>query len=120
MDNGSLDRKDSSISDHSRLVIEPVIAESDNCRAQHAEEPVSLISFETTEAPVQTEVIRQLSPPPVLAEVQDLIPALSPHVTEADCTTETPSSDEFVRAETPLQLHIVRVNNLSLFYVVFF
>lgn len=51
-------------------------------------------------------VIRQPSPPPVLAEAQDLVPTVSPHVNEAGCKTETLSSDSFVRGEPPLQLHI--------------
>ncbi|KAF7819889.1 AMSH-like ubiquitin thioesterase 1 [Senna tora] len=106
LDDGSLDKKDNSILDHSRSDVESIIPESEDCKAQHAEEPISLISFETTEVPVQTDIIRQPSPPPVLAEVQDLIPAVSPHVAEAECKIETPSSDELVHGETPLQLHI--------------
>ena len=95
--------------------LEPVVAVSENCQAQHAEEPVSLISFETTEVAAPTVVIRQPSPPPVLAEVQDLIPALSPQVEKEECKIEAPTTDEIVRAETPLQLHIVRVNNMPFF-----
>ncbi|KAH1241226.1 AMSH-like ubiquitin thioesterase 1 [Glycine max] len=69
-------------------------------------EPPSLISFETTETSAQIEVIRQPSPPPVLAEVQDLVPAVSPCVNEAGCKTEIPSSDSSVHVEAPMQLHI--------------
>lgn len=97
--------------------LEPVVAVSENCQAQHTEEPVSLISFETTEVAAPTEVvIRQPSPPPVLAEVQDLIPALSPQVEKEEYKIEAPTPDEIVRAETPLQLHIVRVNNILSFF----
>ncbi|XP_028800137.1 AMSH-like ubiquitin thioesterase 1 [Neltuma alba] len=100
------DKKDNSISDNSRLDREPVLAVSENCHAQHTVEPVSLISFETTEVSAPIEVIRQPSPPPVLAEVQDLIPAMSAQFTEAESKIEAPASDDIVRAETPLQLHI--------------
>ncbi|PQQ10715.1 AMSH-like ubiquitin thioesterase 1 isoform X1 [Prunus yedoensis var. nudiflora] len=56
--------------------------------------------------PDHTKIIRQPSPPPVLAEVQDLIPAVSPQVPEVECGLETLSSDDLLRAESPLQLHI--------------
>ncbi|KAK4280794.1 hypothetical protein QN277_012369 [Acacia crassicarpa] len=101
------DNKDNSIPDYSKLDLEPVDAVRENRQAQRTKEPVSLISFETTKVSAPTEVvIRQPFPPPVLAEVQDLIPALSPQVTEAECKIQAPTSDEIVRAETPLQLHI--------------
>lgn len=100
------DKRDNSNSDNSRLDLEPVVAVSENCQAEQTEEPVSLISFETTEVSSPTVVIRQPSPPPVLAEVQDLIPALSREVTEAGCKIEAPTSDEIGRAENPLQLHV--------------
>lgn len=81
---------------------------NDDSQSHNTEEPCSLISFETTEPPAHIEVIRQPSPPPVLAEVQDLIPAVSPQVSVAESGVEMLSTDEVVRAETPLQLHIVR------------
>ncbi|KAI4347194.1 hypothetical protein L6164_008028 [Bauhinia variegata] len=115
LENGSLDKKYDSISGKTGSDLESVLmqsedsqpklvrTQSEDCCAQNAEEPGSLISFETTEAPAHTDIIRQPSPPPVLAEVQDLVPAVSPHVT---CKTETPSSDSFIPGEAPLQLHI--------------
>uniref|UniRef100_A0A5B7A598 MPN domain-containing protein n=2 Tax=Davidia involucrata TaxID=16924 RepID=A0A5B7A598_DAVIN len=72
---------------------------------RHAEEPHSLISFETVETPLQMDIVRQPSPPPVLADVQDLIPALPP-VTEAEYGMENPEPDGLVCSESPLQLHI--------------
>ncbi|XP_019446250.1 PREDICTED: AMSH-like ubiquitin thioesterase 1 isoform X1 [Lupinus angustifolius] len=102
----SLNKQDNSVSEHNRSDLESILTQSEDCQAKHADEPPSLISFEETEIPPTPELIRQPSPPPVLAEVQDLVPAVSPHVHEVGCKTETPSSDSFVRAETPLQLHI--------------
>lgn len=73
-------------------------------------EEVSLISFdETTENPPPIKLIRQPSPPPVLAQVQDLIPAVSPQVSEPDFGLDS-LPDEALRAENPLQLHIVRLS----------
>ncbi|KAL9330216.1 hypothetical protein ACSQ67_005219 [Phaseolus vulgaris] len=104
LEDGSLSDKDNSISEQHRSDLESFVTQSDNSREKHVDEAPSLISFEATEIPTQIEVIRQPSPPPVLAEVQDLIPAVSPHVIEEGCKTEIQTTD--VRAESPLQLHI--------------
>lgn len=112
MEDGSLSDKDNSISAQHKSDLESLLTQSDNFQEKHADEAPSLISFEATEIPTQIEVIRQPSPPPVLAEVQDLIPAVSPHVIEEGCKTEIPTSDSIVRAESPLELHIVRTNNI--------
>lgn len=95
-------------SEHERPSLEPILTQSnDDGQMRRTEEP-SLISFESTETPEPPQLIRQPSPPPVLAEVQDLIPAISPQVSEVESELETLSSDEFLRAESPLELHIVR------------
>ena len=113
MVDGSLTKNDNSISEQHKSDLESILTQSDDCKAKHADEAPSLISFEATEIPAQIEVTRQPSPPPVLAEVQDLVPAMLPHVIEEGCKTEIPMSDSIVRAESPLQLHIVRANNLT-------
>lgn len=69
-----------------------------------AEELASLISFDTVETEVNN--IRQPSPPPVLADVQDIIPTTSPPVTEVECGREDPSSDALSCSESPMELHI--------------
>ncbi|KAK9926322.1 hypothetical protein M0R45_023560 [Rubus argutus] len=93
-------------SEHERPSLEPILTQSnDDGQIRRTEEP-SLISFESTETPEPPQLIRQPSPPPVLAEVQDLIPAISPQVSEVESELETLSSDEFLRAESPLELHI--------------
>ncbi|CAK8579580.1 unnamed protein product [Lathyrus sativus] len=106
LEDGSSNKKDNSISEHNRSDLESTLTQSEDCQVQQAEETPSLISFEETEDLDPIKVIRQPSPPPVLAEVQDLVPTVSPHVDEAGCKTETLSSDSFVRGESPLQLHI--------------
>ncbi|KAL1554802.1 ubiquitinyl hydrolase 1 [Salvia divinorum] len=71
---------------------------------QQIEESISLISFED-ESASQSEVIRQPSPPPVLAEVHDLIPASTPE-TQTESGLVNASDDALVCSEDPLQLHI--------------
>nr|XP_043611526.1 AMSH-like ubiquitin thioesterase 1 [Erigeron canadensis] len=72
-----------------------------NNNKPHVDEPGSLISFEEKlESPVQLDIIRQPSPPPVLAEVQDLLPA-SP---DTGPGSGNPIDD--VCSESPLELHI--------------
>ncbi|KAJ1405723.1 USP8 dimerization domain [Sesbania bispinosa] len=118
----SLNKKDNRIAEHNKSDLDSILTQSQDSQPQHApeppplisedsqpqpaQEPPSLISFEATETPAQIEVIRQPSPPPVLAEVQDLVPAVSPHINEAGCKAEVPSSNSCVHAESPLQLHI--------------
>ncbi|RDX89376.1 AMSH-like ubiquitin thioesterase 1 [Mucuna pruriens] len=106
LEDGSQNKKDNSITEQHRSDLESILTQSDDCQAKHADEAPSLISFEATEIPAQIEVIRQPSPPPVLAEVQDLVPAVSPHVNEEGYKTEITTPDSIVRAESPLQLHI--------------
>ncbi|KAK3440473.1 hypothetical protein EUGRSUZ_B00736 [Eucalyptus grandis] len=72
---------------------------------QTEEEPL-MISFETTETTVQADIIRQPSPPPVLAEVQDLIPGVSHEHNDLKCGLDKPASDNYICSESPLQLHI--------------
>ena len=80
----------------------------ENSQKFRVDEPCPMISFEESETiPVHINVTRQPSPPPVLAEVQDLVHAISPLVTETDCRIENPSADGLVHSESPLQLHIV-------------
>ncbi|KAH0975957.1 hypothetical protein GBA52_017856 [Prunus armeniaca] len=99
--------KDTSNSEPERSTLEPILTQNtDDGQMLPTEELRSLISFESTETPDHTKIIRQPSPPPVLAEVQDLIPAVSPQVPEVECGLETLSSDDLLRAESPLQLHI--------------
>lgn len=107
-----MSKKDDSIAEHYKSDIDSLVTQSEDCQPQpqpqlHDQEPPSLISFERTETTPAIEVIRQPSPPPVLAEVLDLVPAASPCVQEAGCKAEISSTDSCVHAEAPLQLHIV-------------
>lgn len=113
LEDESLNKKDNSIAEHHKSDLDSILTQIEDCQPQHqpqhqpqpSQEPPSLISFETSET--STQITRQPSPPPVLAEVQDLVPPVSPCVNEAGCKAEIPSSDSCVQAESPLQLHIV-------------
>ncbi|BAU02777.1 hypothetical protein LR48_Vigan10g022800 [Vigna angularis] len=107
----SVSKKDDSITEHYKSDLDSLVTQSEDCQPHpqpqlHDQEPPSLISFETTETTPAIEVIRQPSPPPVLAEVLDLVPAASPCVQEAGCKADISSTDSCVHAEAPLQLHI--------------
>ncbi|KAG5536112.1 hypothetical protein RHGRI_023784 [Rhododendron griersonianum] len=104
-ENGVLSEKASSDSENKKLHIEAIPPLNDDKKMNRDEEPASLISFESVETPLQTAIIRQPSPPPVLADVQDLIPPSDP-VTEADHGMEYSLSGGLVSSESPLQLHI--------------
>ncbi|XP_065637642.1 AMSH-like ubiquitin thioesterase 1 isoform X3 [Quercus suber] len=123
IEDGLAIREDCSNSGQEKSRQESILTSKDDTQKHCAEEPSSLISFETTQS--QPNIIRQPSPPPVLAEVQDsipavshpcspnvlaeiqdLIPAVSSQVSESGCGTEMSPKDNFVQAESPLQLHI--------------
>lgn len=106
---GTLMREDDSSSEQEVSSSESVQQKNDNHLIQESD---ALISFETVEDSGQIGIIRQPSPPPFLADVQDLIPTSTPD-TRTDCGLENSSSDALVRPEDPLQLHIVW------FYVLF-
>lgn len=90
-----------------RPVVESSAPSTENVQKNYTEELSSMISFEQPESLKENNIIRQPSPPPVLAEVQDLAPALCPEAREADCKIENSLPDESLRAESPLELHIV-------------
>lgn len=68
-----------------------------------------MISFDTVESNVQVDIIRQPSPPPILAEVQDLIPPVSGQLADPKDGMDNSTSENYVCSEAPLQLHIVRL-----------
>lgn len=106
MENGSFMKKDEIKVGHQMPKLESAEPENKDCQITQVEESISLISFEAVESSPQIGITRQPSPPPVLADVQDLIPTTSPPVTDADCRLDNSSSDGLVCAEAPLELHI--------------
>lgn len=68
-------------------------------------EPSAMISFEPSES-LDTTIVRQPSPPPVLADVQDLIPIDPSPITEVQDLKNEPFPDSLVSPESPMELHI--------------
>ncbi|KAL3640762.1 hypothetical protein CASFOL_015730 [Castilleja foliolosa] len=97
---GPMDREDDDISEERSVLESAVQPKNDSHPIQESD---SLISFETDESSPQIEIIRQPSPPPVLADVQDLVPAST---TQTESGVENSSSDASVCSEDPLQLHV--------------
>ena len=118
VEDGLMNKNEASSAEHEQSSLEPVLSLTEDNKIRHAEEPGSLISFETTETP-HTVIIRQPSPPPVLADVQDLIPETPTQVSEVDYQMETLSTDGLVCSEAPLEMHIVRFL-IFLFIVIIF
>ncbi|KAJ8773126.1 hypothetical protein K2173_028303 [Erythroxylum novogranatense] len=99
-------KSDSSNSEPEISSLESSLTLSDDNQRHHAEEPCDMISFEKTETLVHTDIIRQPSPSAVLAEVQDLFPAITSQVAEAEQKMDNSLPTDSVRSESPLQLHI--------------
>lgn len=106
LENESLDKKDDVSSECGKPCLESTLPVDSDKPVLRLEEPASLISFDTEESPLQSEIIRQPSPPPVLAEVQDLMPPASSPVDEVECGLVKSSPDGLICSEEPLQLHI--------------
>lgn len=86
----------------------PVVeSTSENIQKNYTEELSSMISFEESESVNYNHIIRQPSPPPVLAEVQDLAAGSCHEAIQAECKMDNPLPDESLRSESPLELHIV-------------
>lgn len=90
--------------EHEKSPLEEVLSLHDGGASVDIEEPTSLAS-DVTETPMM-DIVREPSPPPVLAEVQDLAAALSSEVSHSISGQTTPFQDEIVRTESPLQVHI--------------
>ncbi|KAG8387978.1 hypothetical protein BUALT_Bualt02G0077300 [Buddleja alternifolia] len=98
-------REDGGSSELERIRLESVVQPINDNQPILNQESDFLISFETVESSPKTEIIRQPSPPPLLADVQDLIPTLPP-ATQTESGLENASNDASVCSEDPLQLHI--------------
>lgn len=106
LENEFSDKKDDISSECGKPCMESTLPVNSDKPVLRLEEPASLISFDTEESPLQSEIIRQPSPPPVLAEVQDLMPTAACPVDEVECGLVKSSPDGLICSEDPLQLHI--------------
>ncbi|KAJ6819853.1 AMSH-like ubiquitin thioesterase 1 isoform X1 [Iris pallida] len=89
--------------EHTKSPLEEVLSLHDS--GVHTEEPSTLSTLDVAEVPGNMNIIREPSPPPVLAEVHDLA-AISSELSSSVSVQATSVQDELVRAESPLQVHI--------------
>ncbi|KAK9091330.1 hypothetical protein Sjap_024507 [Stephania japonica] len=104
LQDGVLAEKDTN-SDLEKSTYESVL--SLNVDNQSVSTDVSMFdSLDKVKPTIQMDIVRQPSPPPILADVQDLIPAMPPQVTDLGCKLEDSLQDELIRSKSPLELHI--------------
>lgn len=104
-ENGVAVTKDDDFSGSEKTTMKPApeLNDEDIQKPQDTEQP--MISFESPDVP-DTVIIRQPTPPPVLAEVQDLIPAEPAVAAVKEDSMDSSLSDGLLRAEAPMELHI--------------
>lgn len=106
--------KDNDTSYQDNTILAEVLSLHDGGASFHGEQPSSMISFDDTEVPTKMDLIRDPSPPPVRAEVEELV-ALTSQLSNSVEQTAL-SANELVGSESPLEVHIVRYPTLVCFY----
>lgn len=96
--------KENAISSQDNTILEDVLSLHDGGALFHAEQPSSMISFDDTEVPTKMDLIRDPSPPPVRAEVEELVAMTSQLSNSLEQTSL--STNELVGSESPLEVHI--------------
>ncbi|XP_008797799.2 AMSH-like ubiquitin thioesterase 1 [Phoenix dactylifera] len=95
--------KDDGTSGNKRSTIEEVLSLHDDRTAPTAE-PSPMINLDAAGTPMM-DITREPSPPPVLAEVQDMVPVAS-EVSNSLSGQTVSLQDELVQTESPLEVHI--------------
>ncbi|THU53065.1 hypothetical protein C4D60_Mb10t10510 [Musa balbisiana] len=94
--------KENGTSEIEKSMLEVLSLQDDSTQPQ--EEPHPMVSLDVSDVNPKMDIIKELCPPPVLAEVQDV------HVTAQDScslTSQTVSlQDELIHAESPQEVHI--------------
>ncbi|CAN4086694.1 unnamed protein product [Withania somnifera] len=106
LENESSDKKDDISSECGKPCLKLTLPVKSDKPVLRLEEPASMITFDSEELPLQSEIIRQPSPAPVLAEVQNLMPTAACPVDEVERGLVKSSPDVLICSEDPLQLHI--------------
>lgn len=117
IENGVAATKDDNTLTCGKSKVQPILEpSSDSQKPQDDMQP--MITLDTSYVS-DTVIIKQPSPPSVLAEVLDLIPTEPILVSEKQDTVDTPLKDNLVKPESPMELHIVRIKlhfSLILFF----
>ncbi|XP_022866126.1 AMSH-like ubiquitin thioesterase 1, partial [Olea europaea var. sylvestris] len=93
-------RKDDDNLERERFTLESVVLPAKENQTFQTQEIDSLISFETVDSLPQEEIIKQPEPPPVLADVQDLIPRSTPDLVSFE-TIDCLPLEEIIRQPEP-------------------
>ncbi|KAI0502534.1 hypothetical protein KFK09_017487 [Dendrobium nobile] len=96
--------KDNGTSHQDNTMLAEVLSLHDGGASFHAEQPSSMINFDAIEVPAKMDLIRDPSPPPVRAEVEELVTMTSQLSNSLEQTSL--STNELVRSESPLEVHI--------------
>ena len=113
IEDGVAANKDESTVDCEKPILQPTIEPSSDSSQKPKDDEKPMISFEEHDVP-EPVFVKQPSPPPVLAEVQDLIPSEPPLKTEKLDTMDSSLQDSLLQSESPMELHIVRMLAASL------
>ncbi|CAI9754568.1 unnamed protein product [Fraxinus pennsylvanica] len=95
--NSTTMRKDDGNLERERSTFESIVLPAKGNQTFQTQEPDSLISFETDESLPQEEIVTQPKPPPVLADIQDLIARSTPALE----TVESLPLEEIIRQPKP-------------------
>ncbi|URE46828.1 AMSH-like ubiquitin thiolesterase [Musa troglodytarum] len=94
--------KENGTSEIEKSMLEVLSLQDDSTQPQEEQHP--MVSLDVSDVNPKMDIVKELSPPPVLAEVQDV------HVTAQDScslTSQTVSlQDELIHAESPQEVHI--------------
>uniref|UniRef100_A0A803MIE5 AMSH-like ubiquitin thioesterase 1 n=1 Tax=Chenopodium quinoa TaxID=63459 RepID=A0A803MIE5_CHEQI len=105
IEDGVAANKDDSTVDCEKPIFQPTVEPSSDSSQQPQDDEKPMISFEEPDVP-ETVIVKQPSPPPVLSEVQDLIPSEPPLKTEKLDTMDSSLQDSLLQPESPMELHI--------------
>lgn len=87
-----------------RSILEDVLSLQDASTHQ-PEEPGPMINLDTFDETPKMEIIKELCPPPVLAEVHDV--AITPQVSHSSNEQTVSLQNDLITAESPQEVHIV-------------
>lgn len=105
-----VETKDSGPTEKEKTPLEEVLSLHDTTSSVQ-EESRPMITFDVAESLAKMDITSEPSPPPVLAEVQDLV-AVSSQLPDSISGETIQLQDELIRTQSPVQVHIVRYYRL--------
>ncbi|XP_072965257.1 AMSH-like ubiquitin thioesterase 1 isoform X1 [Typha angustifolia] len=102
--NKPADTNDSGTTEHDKTPLEEVLSLHD-AGLSVDEQSRPMATLDIAESLAKIDISREPSPPPVRAEVQDLI-AVTSEVSDSNSSQTIQLQDELIRAQAPVQVHI--------------